>query len=146
MPGNRLQYVALYRSGSPEMPRSIDGQGRCRTRYPPPPSGTDSPLASTTSALMPGNGKVALPGLVVVTPGSGVIRIMRASGWHQVSTRGALPPPMFCWYQSQASGLIGSPTEPRTRSEDRSCLAGNSSPCFMNARIAVGAQYRIETL
>ena len=49
-------------------------------------------------------------------------------------------------YQRQASGLIGSPTEPSTRSDDRSCAAGSSSPCFMNARIAVGAQYRIETL
>src|SRR6185436_16804343 len=122
------------------------GHGRLRTRYPPPPSGTDSPLASTTSALMPGNGKVALPGLVVVTPGSGVIRIMPVSVCHQVSTVGAVPPPMFCWYQSQGSGLIGSPTEPRTRSDDRSCFCGYSSPCFMNARIAVGAQYRIETL
>ena len=89
---------------------------------------------------MPGNGKVALPGLVVVTPGSGVIRIMPVSVCHQVSTIGQRLWPMFCWYQSHASGLIGSPTDPSTRSELRSCFAGCSSPCFMNARMAVGAQ------
>src|SRR5690349_24868212 len=95
---------------------------------------------------IPGNGKVALPGLVVVTPGSGVIMIWPVSVCHHVSTIGALPPPMCSRYQSHASGLIGSPTDPRTRSVERSCLAGWSGPCFMNARIAVGAQYRIVTL
>src|SRR5689334_5726729 len=95
---------------------------------------------------MPGNGNVALPGFVVVTPGSGEIRICPVSVCHQVSTIGARPPPIFSWYQSHASGLIGSPTDPRTRSDERSCLAGNSSPCFMKARMAVGAQYRMLTL
>ena len=95
---------------------------------------------------MPGNGNVAEPGLVVVTPGSGVIRIWPVSVCHQVSTTGARSPPMCSRYHIQASGLIGSPTDPSTRSVDRSCLAGHASPCFMNARIAVGAQYRIETL
>ena len=42
--------------------------------------------------------------------------------------------------------MIGSPTEPSSRRLDRSYLAGMSSPHFMNVRIAVGAQYRIETL
>ena len=70
-----------------------------------------------TSAAMPGNGKVALPGFVMVTPGSGVIMIMPVSVCHHVSTIGVRPPPMCSWYQSQASGLIGSPTEPSRRSE-----------------------------
>ena len=65
---------------------------------------------------------------------------------HQVSTTGVRSPPMTSLYQRQASGLIGSPTEPRTRSDVRSCARGISSPCFMNARIAVGAQYRMLTL
>ena len=43
------------------------------------------------------------------------------------------------WYQTQASGLIGSPTDPRSRSVDMSRRAGHSVPHFMNARIAVGA-------
>src|SRR6187551_213149 len=121
------------------MPRNIEGHGRVSTRYPPPPHGTDSPLASTTSTPTPGNGKVALPGLVVVTPGSGVIMIMPVSVCHHVSTTGVRPPPMLRWYHSHASGLIGSPTDPSRRSDDRSCLAGHSVPHFMNARIAVGA-------
>ena len=97
-------------------------------------------------AATPGNGTVADPGRSVVTPGSGVIRIIPVSVCHQVSTTGQRPPPIVAWYQSQASGLIGSPTVPSSRSEDRSCLPGQVSPCFMNARIAVGAQYRMLTL
>ena len=59
---------------------------------------------------------------------------------HQVSTTGTRSPPMFLRYQSQASGLIGSPTVPSRRMDDRSCFAGQSSPHFMKVRIAVGAQ------
>ena len=81
-----------------------------------------------------------------MTPGSALIMIWPVSVCHHVSTTGALSPPMCSRYHIQASGLIGSPTDPRTRSVDRSCFAGSSTPCFMNARMAVGAQYRIETL
>jgi hypothetical protein len=42
-------------------------------------------------------------------------------------------------YQRQASGLIGSPTDPSSRSFERSCRAAYSGPHFMCARIAVGA-------
>src|SRR5438046_8180006 len=128
------------------MPRSIAGHGFVRTRYPAPPSGTVFPSSSTTSAPTPGNGNVALPGFVVVIPGSGVTRIMPVSVIHQVSTIGQRVPPMFWWYQSHASGLIGSPTDPRSRKDFMSCLFGYSAPHFMNVRIAVGAQERIETL
>ncbi len=48
-------------------------------------------------------------------------------------------PPTFSWYHIQASGLIGSPTEPSTRSEERSCGASQSSPHLMKERMAVGA-------
>ena len=82
---------------------------------------------------------VAEPGFRVVTPGSGVIRIMPVSVCHQVSTTGVLPPPTFSRYQIQASGLIGSPTLPSTRNDDRSYLSGMSLPHFMNVRISVGA-------
>src|SRR5205807_9469646 len=122
------------------MPRSIAGHGRDRTRYPAPPGGTDFPSSSTTSAFTPGKGKVALPGLVVMRPGSGVMRIMPVSVIHQVSTIGHRPPPIVPWYQSQASGLIGSPTDPSKRRDDMSCFAGYSAPHFMNVRMAVGAQ------
>ncbi len=76
---------------------------------------------------------------MVVSPGSGVIMIAPVSVCHQVSTIGQRPPPMCSWYQSQARGLIGSPTLPRRRREERSCFSGCSTPHFMQARIAVGA-------
>ena len=59
---------------------------------------------------------------------------------HQVSTIGHREPPMWVKYHIHASGLMGSPTEPSTRNDDRSCLAGSASPHFMNIRIAVGAR------
>ncbi len=64
---------------------------------------------------------------------------------HQVSTIGVRSPPMTRRYHIHASGLIGSPTQPSTRSEDRSKPAGTDSPHFMKVRIAVGAVYRIVT-
>ncbi len=51
----------------------------------------------------------------------------------------ALPPPMISRYQTHASGLMGSPTEPSTRRLDRSYASGISRPAFMNDRMAVGA-------
>ena len=55
-------------------------------------------------------------------PGSGVIMIAPVSVCHHVSTTGQRSPPMCRWYQIHASGLIGSPTDPSSRSDDRSCL------------------------
>ena len=80
------------------------------------------------SAPMPGRGQVAEPGLVGVTPGSGLIMMQPVSVCHQVSTIGQRSPPMWVWYQSQASGLIGSPTVPSSRSELRSWRSTNSRP------------------
>ncbi len=73
-------------------------------------------------------------------PGSGAIMMLPVSVCHQVSTTGQVPPPMVSRYQIQASGLIGSPTDPSRRSDERSCRPGYSTPHFMNVRIAVGAQ------
>src|ERR1035438_4685456 len=94
---------------------------------------------------MPKKGSVAEPGLVGVAPGNGVIRMPPVSVCHQVSTIGQRLPPMVSLYQIHASGLIGSPTVPSSRSEVRSCFFGHSTPHFMKARIAVGAVYRIVT-
>ena len=77
--------------------------------------GTGSPASSQTSAAMPGSGKVALPGFNVVAPGSGLIMMAPVSVCHHVSTTGHRPPPMNSQYQTQASGLIGSPTVPSSR-------------------------------
>ena len=84
-------------------------------------------------------GRCAEPGSSVVTPGRGLIMMPPVSVCHQVSTIGARSPPMCLRYQSQASGLIGSPTLPSSRMLDRSDFAGMSSPHFMKVRMAVGA-------
>src|SRR5258706_5696331 len=130
------QYCFTNRSGSPQIPRSIPGQGLRSTRYP---DFAGFPFSSRTSASTPGNGSVAEPGLSVVSPGRGVIKMWPVSVCHHVSTTGQRPPPMTFQYQTHASGLIGSPTEPSHLKLDRSHRFGNSSPHFMNVRIAVGA-------
>ena len=116
----------------------MDGQGRVRARKPPPTL-TTSPPSLRISAEMPGNGFVADPGFRFVTPGSGVIMIAPVSVCHHVSTTGQRSPPMTWWYHIHASGLIGSPTEPSSRSDDMSWRWGHSVPHRMKARIAVGA-------
>src|SRR3954453_17954058 len=100
------------------MVRNIDGHGFGAPRNPPSFGLTGVPALSTTSATMPGNGRVALPGLVAMAPGRGEIMIAPVSVCHQVSTIGHRPLPMTCWYHIQASGLIGSPTDPRRRRLD----------------------------
>ena len=46
------------------------------------------PSASTISGTTPKNGRVAEPGLSLVAPGSGVIKMPPVSVCHQVSTIG----------------------------------------------------------
>src|SRR5687767_11868639 len=120
------------------MPRSIAGHGRVSASRPPPTL-IASPDCVRISGLMPGKGVVADPGLVGVTPGSGVIMIMPVSVCHHVSTIGHRWPPMNVWYQIHASGLMGSPTDPSRRKLDMLRRLGQSVPHFMNARMAVGA-------
>src|SRR3954464_15486939 len=98
------------------------------------------------SGTTPGNGRVAEPGTVGVAPGSGEIMMAPVSVCHQVSTTGQRPPPTTLWYQIQASGLIGSPTVPSGRRLDSFLFAGHSSPQRTNARMAVGAVYKMEIL
>ena len=74
--------------------RSIDGHGLRMTSLPPSFGGTSLPSSSTTAASTPKNGSVAVPGLVGVAPGSGVIMWPPVSVCHQVSTIGQRPPPM----------------------------------------------------
>src|SRR5947199_1484274 len=119
----------------------MEGHGRVRTNNPCPRSTRSPVVSSRTSAKTPGKGCVAEPGLVAVIPGSGVIMIAPVSVCHHVSTIGQRSRPITLWYQSHALGLIGSPTVPSRRSEERSCRAGHYAPHLMHARIAVGAQY-----
>src|SRR3954471_21571864 len=121
------------------------GHGLRMTNLPPVLAGHFFPASSTTLGPIPKKGRVAVPGFVGVAPGSGVIMMAPVSVCHHVSTTGQRPPPMTSWYHIHASGLIGSPTDPRSRREDRSRRAGHSVPHRMNARIAVGAVYRTVT-
>src|SRR5579862_5661257 len=122
------------------MVRNIEGHGRLRQRNPAlVPGSISAPFPSTIEAEIPGKGIVAEPGTVVVIPGSGVMRMLPVSVCHHVSTIGDRPFPMLSLYQIQASGLIGSPTVPSSRRDERSCFAGCSVPHFMNIRIEVGA-------
>ena len=68
-----------------------------------------------------------------------VIWNMPVSVCHQVSVIGHVPSPTTSWNQRQASGLIGSPTEPSMRRLDRSCLRTQASPKRIRVRMAVGA-------
>src|SRR4029077_13143299 len=97
------------------------------------------PSASTISGLMPKNGWVAEPGLSLVAPGSGVIRMPPVSVRHQVSTIGQRLAATTPVHHSQASGLIGSPTEPSKRRLLRDAFFTGASPSRIRARIAVGA-------
>src|SRR6185312_4132859 len=101
----------------------------------------DSPCLLTTSAKMPGSGRVHEPGLVGVAPGSGEIIIAPVSVCHQVSTMGQRPPPITSRYHIHASGLIGSPTLPSRRNDVRSWRLGHDSPMRRKVRMAVGAVY-----
>src|SRR3712207_8722935 len=93
---------------------------------------------------MPGSGPIAEPGLVAVTPGSGEIMMAPVSVCHQVSTMGAFSRPTCSRYHIHASGLIGSPTEPSTRSDDRSYFAGMSSPHFIIVRMSRSEEHTSE--
>ena len=73
---------------------------------------------------MPGSGPMADPGFVAVTPGSGLIMMAPVSVCHHVSTIGQRLPPMTVRYHIQASGLMGSPTDPSSRRLERSLLSG----------------------
>ena len=108
-------------------------------RLPSQAPASSLPSASTTTGLTPKKGFVAEPGFCAIAPGSGVIRMPPVSVCHQVSTIGQRPSPTTRWYHSQASGLIGSPTEPRRRSDRREVRRTGSSPACISERIAVGA-------
>src|SRR5512145_1405433 len=117
----------------------MPGQGFSMMSLPPSFTPAGLPASFTTDGTTPKNGLVADPGFVVMAPGSGVIRMPPVSVCHHVSTIGSFSRPTFLWYHIQASGLIGSPTEPSTLREDRSWLVTHFSPSFMSARMAVGA-------
>jgi hypothetical protein len=62
---------------------------------------------------------------------------------HHVSTIGQFPLPIVLKYHCHTSGLIGSPTVPNKRRDDKSNDLGVLSPNFMYIRKAVGVVYNI---
>src|SRR3954466_7646681 len=119
------------------MVRAIEGHGCLMTRNPFPDL-TEFPFSSKMSVAMPGIGLVAETGLVGVAPGMGEIIVDPVSVCHPVSMMGERSFPITLWYHIHAAGLMGSPTDPSKRMEERSLPFGHWSPCLMKARIAVG--------
>ena len=109
------------------------------TRLPSQAPSWALPAESTISGMTPKKGRVADPGLSLVAPGNGVMRMPPVSVCHQVSTIGQRFSPTTRWYHSQASGLIGSPTVPRRRRDARLVFLTGPSPAPMSERMAVGA-------
>src|SRR3954452_17448917 len=101
------------------MVRAIDGHGCLMTRNPLPDF-TELPFSSKMSVATPGSGLVAEPGLVGVAPGRGEIIVDPVSVCHQVSIMGQRSFPITRWYHIHAAGLMGSPTDPSRRIEERS--------------------------
>src|SRR5260370_20962498 len=122
--------------------RNIAGEGRLLHATPPAPAGTDWPSRFTTSAMMPGSGRVAEPGLVAIAPGSGEIRIEPVSVCHHVSTMGQRPRPIVSRYHIHASGLIGSPPLPSKPKLFMACFPGPSPPTPINPPTAAPHCYK----
>src|SRR3546814_15405428 len=101
--------------------------------------------SSDLAGCTPKNGLVADPGLVGIAPGSGEIMMPPVSVCHQVSTIGSLPLPTTSPYKRQASGLIGSPTPPRSRSDLREVFFTGPSHSLLTARIAARAAAELTT-
>ena len=101
---------------------------------------TSTPFSSITAIFTPGIGRVPEPGFsgIVSNPGNGEINIPPVSVCHQVSIIGHFSFPMILKYHFQTSGLIGSPTVPSNRNEERSKEFGILSPNFINILSAVG--------
>jgi len=117
------------------------GHGASMTSAPASPAAHRAPSGRTTLASMPKYGLVATPGLPAVPPGKDVSTMPPVSDCQNVSTIGVRPRPTTPCSHAHASGLMGSPTEPMTRSADRSCAATGAGPKGMSARVAVGEMY-----
>src|SRR5215471_17525540 len=100
------------------MVRNIEGHGLRIINLPPIFGPTSCPFASTTAGSTPKNGRVALPGLVGVAPGGGVIMIVPVPGCHHGPTMGQREARRVLWYHIQAARLIGPPDGPDNGGDD----------------------------
>ncbi len=108
-------------------------------RLPSVAPSSGRPSLSTSTGWTPKNGRVAEPAFSSIAPGSGVIIKPPVSVCHQCPSPGTSRYRSSSSTTPSASGLIGSPTEPRMRSEERSVPSIALSPSAIRARIAVGA-------
>src|SRR6266487_1349215 len=142
---NFLQYVFWYFSSSLQSVISIPGHGFLITKYPFLSGVTGFPFSSTTTASIPGKEKVPEPGFIgtISMPVHAPIMMPPVSVCHHVSTIGQFSFPIVLKYHIHTSGLIGSPTVPNRRSEDKSKELGILFPNLIYIRRAVGVVYRI---
>src|SRR4029078_1030722 len=118
-PGQRDLWVAMYLSGSPQMPRVIPGHGFVHTSSPTPPR-SGSPSGPKTSTAIPSAGPPSEHAFNDIT-GVGERKHARTSVPPEKLMTGQRPPPTRSWNHMYGSWFHGSPVEPRMRSDDRSC-------------------------
>lgn len=127
------------------MVRIWHGHESLITRLPSTAPSSSLPSPSTMAGWTPNNGRVADP----------VLKLLHPQWRNQNTACFGLPPCINNRAAAftnnvvvpvQASGLIGSPTEPSKRRLLRLLSRTNESPSRIMARIAVGAVYKIETL
>ena len=95
MPGmDGYQLLEKVRELHPQVVRIIPGQGFLMQSLPPSFVEHSVPSSRSTTGSTPKNGRLALPGLSVCAPGSGLMRMPPVSVCHHVSTMGQRPLPM----------------------------------------------------
>ena len=75
----------MNRSWSPHVVRMMPGHGFLMHSLPPSFGAHSVPSSRSTTGSTPKNGRLALPGFSVFTPGRGVIKWPPVSVCHQVS-------------------------------------------------------------
>src|SRR5439155_12742344 len=136
IPGSLRQYVSRYRSGSPQNPRVIPGNGFRQTSSPTSPR-IGRPSESTTSIAIPSAGPPSEHALIG-TAGVGERKHAPTSVPPEQLMIGQRPPPTCSNSQRYGWGFHGSPVVTSTRSEERSCRSTSSAPCGISARTSVG--------
>ena len=76
-------------------------------------------------------------GGILITPLAGITELIPGYAMS--------PMPIFSWYQFQASGFMGSPTEPSSLRELRSCFSAQDAPYRIRPLMAVGEVYKMFT-
>jgi len=118
---NFFQYVSTYFLWFLYIPWSIPGaNGLFCAKNPCLPFGIGFPLSSTMTCVMPGKLFPDIVGTNGPIPGNVLINVPPVSVCHHVSITGHLPPPILLKYHIHDSLSIGSPTDPRIFSDDRS--------------------------